>query len=121
MKDLYGGESGNKKSKTEKGELKKKGKFSEAYRILVKPLVTEKASGLGVLNKYAFVISDQANKILISRAVEQVYGVKPEKVNIISMKGKQVRSRRVTGRRKNWKKAIVTLPEGKSINIYEGV
>ncbi|OGF19180.1 50S ribosomal protein L23 [Candidatus Falkowbacteria bacterium RIFCSPLOWO2_12_FULL_45_10] len=89
--------------------------------MLVKPLVTEKAAKIGTQNKYAFVVAIAANKIMIARSIEQVYGVKPVKVNIIRLKGKIVSSRRLRGKRKDWKKAIITLPAGKNINIYEGV
>ncbi|MDD5071997.1 MAG: 50S ribosomal protein L23 [Patescibacteria group bacterium] len=89
--------------------------------MLLKPLVTEKATNLGVLNKYVFAVSSKANKIEIAKAVEEVYGIKPVKVNIIKGKGKTIRSGRIFGKRKDWKKAVVALPEGKTIKIYEGV
>ncbi|MFA5318288.1 MAG: 50S ribosomal protein L23 [Patescibacteria group bacterium] len=119
MKDLYGQEEGKKRSG--KGEQASKGKFSQAYKVLVRPLITEKAANLGTENKYGFVVDGGANKISVAKAIEQVYGIKPVKVNIINIKGKKVRSRRLMGKRKDWRKAIVTLPKGKSINIYEGV
>ncbi len=108
-----------KTGKTE--ETEKKSRSSRAYRILIKPLVTEKATNLGALNKYIFAVSPKANKIEIAKAVEEVYGIKPIGVNIIKVRGKIVRSGRISGERKDWKKAIVALPEGKTIKIYEGV
>jgi large subunit ribosomal protein L23 len=96
-------------------------KYGNAYRVLVKPLITEKASVLGAENKYFFEVSKKANKIEIAKAINDVYGVKPVKVNIIRMSGKNVRYGRVIGKRKGWKKAVVTLKEGDSIKIYEGV
>jgi len=113
MKDLYS-EGTDKTSK--KGV-----KNSVAYRILVKPLVTEKAANLGSLNQYAFVVSDSANKIDVAKAIFEVYGVKPEKVNIIKVKGKVVSRGKITGKRKDFKKALVSLKKGDSISIYEGV
>lgn len=104
-------------SKTEKATKK----TGNAYKILVKPLVTEKAANLGTQNKYVFEVSTDANKIEIAKAVEEVYGVMPVSVNVIKMKGKRVRYGRTQGKRKDWKKAMVTLPEGKTINIYEGI
>ncbi|MDD5290652.1 MAG: 50S ribosomal protein L23 [Patescibacteria group bacterium] len=89
--------------------------------MLLKPLVTEKATNLGVLNKYVFAVSQKANKIEIAEAIEAVYGVRPVKVNIMRAEGKTIRSGRTFGRRKDWKKAIVALPAGKTIKIYEGV
>ncbi|MDD5032006.1 MAG: 50S ribosomal protein L23 [Patescibacteria group bacterium] len=89
--------------------------------MLLKPLVTEKATNLGVLNKYVFAVSPKANKIEIAEAIKAVYGVKPVGINIIKGEGKTVRSGRTFGKRKDWKKAIVALPAGKTIKIYEGV
>jgi large subunit ribosomal protein L23 len=121
MKDLYNGnESKAVKSADEK--IKKQIRtYGNAHKILVKPLITEKAANLGVLNKYVFAVGIDANKIEISKAVEEVYGIKPVSVNIVNIAGKNVRYGRKTGRRKDWKKAIVMLPKGKTINLYEGV
>ena len=117
MKDLYAeGSSKSKKEKVARGKH-----YSESYRVLVKPLVTEKASEMGKLSKYAFEIDKKSNKIMVARAIEDVYGVKPQDVNVVNVKGKKKRTGRVLGKRKDWKKAIVTLPRGKTIQIYEGV
>lgn len=116
MKDLYAGEA-----KKEKSATKAKKGASLAYKILVKPLVTEKATNLSGQNKYVFIVSIDANKIEVSKAIEEVYGVNPINVNIIKMKGKQVARGRVAGRRKDFKKAIVTLKKGETIQVYEGV
>ena len=118
MKDLYGaapaaGES--IKTKIQKSVA------SQAFRILIKPLVTEKASVLGTENKYAFAVAIDANKIEIAKAVKEIYGIKPTAVNVIRMDGKLTRTGRSKGQRKDWKKAIVTLPQGKAIQVYEGV
>lgn len=122
MKDLY---SDAGKLKTSEGKTaavsKVKRIFSQTYRIIVKPIITEKVTNLGVENKYAFAVARKANKIEIAKAIEETYGIKPLAVNIINMKGKQVRYGRMAGKRKDWKKAIVTLPEGKTIKVYEGV
>lgn len=122
MKDLYGGaEKVQVVSDGKSVETVKVKKYDHAYRILVKPLVTEKASMLGLENKYAFAVATTANKIEVAKAIEAIYGVTPAKVNIIKVEGKKVRSRKNSGQRKDWKKAIVTLPAGKSIQVYEGV
>lgn len=119
MKDLYNDSTVEVKSKTaEKKNSKEKGR---AYRVLVKPLITEKAANLGIDGKYVFEVFGNANKIEIAKAIDEVYGVKPTKVNIINKIGKEVRTGRIKGKRKDWKKAIITLPKGKNINIYEGV
>jgi len=123
MKDLYQGKAKpvkTDKAKVEKETKKKKGS-GRAYRILIKPLITEKAAILNTESKYVFSVAINANKIEIADAVEEVYGIKPIAVNIIKVNGKKVRYGRTFGQRKDWKKAIVALPKGKSINIYEGV
>ena len=118
MKDLYQGQTAAEEAKKSEKSASKSG---DAYRILVKPLITEKAANLGTENKYVFEVSENANKIQITSAVNEVYGIEPVSVNIISVKGKKVRYGRHFGQRKDTRKAIVTLPKGKTINIYEGV
>ncbi len=114
MQELYAAKEGaSKKVATSK--------FVGAHRVLIRPLITEKAANLGTLNKYAFVVSDKANKIEVSKAVAAVYGVKPINVNIVCVKGKVVTRGRLKGRRSDLKKAIVTLKKGETIQIYEGV
>lgn len=119
MKDLYGG-AAPAAGVTAK-ETTRVSVTSRAYRILIKPLVTEKASVLGTQNKYAFAVAIDANKIEIAKAVKEIYGIKPTAVNVIRLDGKLTRTGRSKGQRKDWKKAIVTLPEGKAIQVYEGV
>ena len=113
------------KKDSEKAVVKKTEKESKtpsiAYKVLVKPLVTEKAADLQVQNKYVFEVSVKANKITIAQAIEELYGVKPEGINIIRMRGKNVRYGRTRGTTKKWKKAIVTLKKGDSIQVYEGI
>jgi large subunit ribosomal protein L23 len=118
MKDLYQQES---EIVSADKSARKKAVDSQAYRVIMKPLITEKASHAGALNKYYFVVSSHANKIEIAKAIYHIYGIKPTDINIINMLGKQVKRGKLTGKRKDWKKAIITLAAGKSINIYEGV
>lgn len=124
MKELYGDQAtkpiaaaASAKTTTTKTAAKR----GSAFRILLKPLVSEKASFLGAENKYIFTVAAKANKIEIAKAIKEVYGIKPVKVNIVKNIGKQVRYGRTSGRRKDWKKAIVTLPTGQTIKVYEGV
>ncbi len=94
----------------------------KAYKYLVKPVISEKAMDMKAgLNKYVFEVSLGANKIEISKAIEELYGIKPISINIVSVKGKNVRYGRNRGKMKDWKKAIVTLKEGDSIEVVEGV
>jgi len=120
MKDLYGTtETGKIKAAVKSGE--KKAAFGNAYKIIMKPLVTEKVSGLGALNKYVFAIAKNTNKIEVAKAIKEIYGIKPVGVNVIRMSGKKARYGRISGQRKDWKKAIITLPKDQTIKIYEGV
>jgi len=119
MQELYAGDTVKKTSSKKKSAPSTR--YEGAYRVLAKPLITEKATELGALNKYAFIITANANKIEVAKAVQAIYGVIPTSVNIIAMKGKAVTRGRIRGQRKDWKKAIVTLKKGDSIKIYEGV
>lgn len=93
----------------------------EAYQILIKPLLTEKSSDQGIYNKYIFKVAPHANKAVIKKALQSLYGVEPIAVNIINQSGKFTQYGRSAGYTKNWKKAIVTLKEGDKIELYEGV
>ena len=116
MQDLYAVEN-----KADKKVSAKKKVNGQAYRVLVKPMITEKAANLNSINQYVFMVNTSANKISVAKAIEEVYGVKPTSVNVIKMEGKKVNRGRITGKRKDFKKAIVTLKKGESISIYEGV
>ncbi|NLE71974.1 MAG: 50S ribosomal protein L23 [Actinomycetales bacterium] len=87
--------------------------------VLIRPVVSEKSYGLLDEGKYTFEVDPRANKTEIKIAVEQVFGVKVEAVNTISRKGKARRTRFGIGRRKDTKRAIVTLREG-TIDIFGG-
>ena len=93
--------------------------------ILKRPLVTEKVSALNEKGKYGFIVDVAANKVEIKNAVEKMYGVNVERVNTISMMGKlKVRSTKagiLSGRKPNFKKAIVTLAQGEVIDFYGNV
>jgi large subunit ribosomal protein L23 len=89
----------------------------EAYRILVAPVVTEKSAMVGKESKYIFMIAPNATKMDVRNAVQHVYGVRPVAVNIVKMQGKVVRFGRYSGRQVGRKKAIVTLPAGKTIDV----
>lgn len=88
----------------------------QAYRILYRAVVTEKSTRLNRINQYVFEIAPSANKTDVARAVEKVYGVRPQAVNIVNLPGKPVRYGRFQGRTVRRRKAIVTLPTGKTID-----
>lgn len=102
-------------------KTKKTGKVNLAHKVLVRPVVSERAAKWEGKGVYTFIVNKNTNKIEIKKAVEQVYGVKPSRVRVINMDGKTVRFGRQYGRRGQWKKAMVYLPKGQSINIHEGV
>ena len=87
--------------------------------ILLAPVVSEKSYGLLDEGKYTFVVDPRANKTEIKIAVERIFGVKVDSVNTLNRKGKTRRTKFGLGRRKNTKRAIVTLKEG-SIDIFGG-
>jgi len=95
------------------------------YDILVRPLVTEKSSyQSGKLNQYSFVVANKASKTMVKDAVETLFDVDVVRVNIINApakRGRRARSRRLLVRRPAFKKAIVTLAEGQTLEIFEGV
>ena len=87
--------------------------------IILAPVVSEKSYGLLDEGKYTFVVDPRANKTEIKIAVEQVFSVKVASVNTINRKGKTRRTKFGLGKRKDTKRAIVTLREG-SIDIFGG-
>ncbi|MEK7615361.1 MAG: 50S ribosomal protein L23 [Patescibacteria group bacterium] len=89
--------------------------------LILRPMVTEKAAHLASIGQYVFCVDKAANRIQVRSAIRAMYGVTPVSVNIQSVEGKVVRFGRTSGKRKDWKKAIVTLPKGKTIEVYEGV
>ncbi len=88
--------------------------------VLLSPVISEKSYGLLDDNKYTFIVRPDANKTEIKIAVEQVFNVKVTGVNTANRQGKRKRTRAGWGRRKDTKRAIVTLPEGDRIEIFGG-
>ncbi|MDK1472905.1 50S ribosomal protein L23 [Streptomyces sp. 549] len=94
--------------------------FTDPRDILVKPVVSEKSYALLDENKYTFIVDPRANKTQIRQAVETVFQVKVTGVNTINRQGKRKRTRTGYGKRKDTKRAIVTLAEGDRIDIFGG-
>jgi len=91
------------------------------HRTIVRPLITEKTSAAyQTRGEYAFEVHSDASKPQIRAAIEQLFGVKVTGVWTMNVRGKERRMGKTTGRRPNWKKAIVTLREGDTIEIFEG-
>ena len=90
--------------------------------IILKPLVTEKGSRLREAgNKYLFQVARDANRIEIKQAVKAIFNVKVKDVKTIVVHGKIKRMGMFSGKRPDWKKAVVTLEEGHSIDLFEQV
>ncbi|MGF1426352.1 50S ribosomal protein L23 [Kitasatospora sp. LaBMicrA B282] len=94
--------------------------YTDPRDVLVKPVISEKSYALLDENKYTFIVSPDANKTQIKQAVEAVFSVKVEAVNTLNRQGKRKRSRTGFGKRKDTKRAIVTLAEGNRIDIFGG-
>jgi len=95
-------------------------KITDPRDILIRPVVSEKSYGLLDDNKYTFIVAPDANKTQIKIAVEKIFGVRVVKVNTQNRSGKRSRTRHGYGKRADVKKALVTLAEGDSIDIFGG-
>ena len=95
---------------------------AESGRVLLRPLLTEKVTGLReTQNTVAFVVDAKANRIQVKRAVEDMLKVKVERVNLMNVMGKFKRLGRFGGKKPDWKKALVTLKKGEKLELYETV
>ncbi|UCF29521.1 MAG: 50S ribosomal protein L23 [Chloroflexota bacterium] len=99
--------------------------MSTIHDVLRRPIITEKSNyQAGELNQYVFEVSIDANKQMVKDAVETMFDVDVDRVNIIKVPAKRSRrwrNRRVMVRRSAYKKAIVTLAPGENIDLFEGV
>ena len=95
-------------------------KIADPRDILLAPVISEKSYGLLDENKYTFLVRKDANKTQIKIAVEQVFGVKVLNVNTLNRQGKRLRTASGFGRRKDTKRAIVSLVEGDRIDLFGG-
>ena len=91
------------------------------YQVIVSPVVTEKATRLNEFSQVTFRVALDATKPEIKAAVEKLFSVKVEAVNTVVMKGKTKRFRGREGRRSDWKKAIVKLRAGQTIDLTTGL
>jgi large subunit ribosomal protein L23 len=89
------------------------------HDVLVRPLITEKSTRQIELGQYSFEVHRDANKIQIREAVEKTFNVRVKAVNTLNMPRKERRRGRVIGSIPGWKKAIVTLVPGQTIDIFE--
>ena len=92
------------------------------YDIIIRPVVTEKTNiQKEAANQVTFEVDRKANRIEIRRAIERIFNVRVANVRTMQVKGKFKRRGRVLGKRRDWKKAIVTLRPGERIEFFEGV
>jgi large subunit ribosomal protein L23 len=95
------------------------------YDVLRRPLVTEKSSyQSGKLNQYSFVVANTATRKQVKDAIETLYDVSVVRVNVINVpakRGRRLRSRQLLIRKSGYKKAIITLAAGQTLQIFEGV
>ncbi len=96
--------------------------MKDPHDIIIRPVLTEQSYDQIPLKKYTFLVDPRANKTQIKNAVEEVFGVKVEKVNTLNQQGKLKRQGRFVGRRAKSKKAYITLTKGsKAIDFFEGM
>ncbi len=92
------------------------------YEVLRRPILTEKTGRQSDdLHRYTFRVDVRANKLQIKEAVEHAFNVQVLAVNVVNVRGKARRWGRILGRTEAWKKAIVTLTPGQTIQFFEGV
>jgi large subunit ribosomal protein L23 len=93
----------------------------DARDIILRPVITEKATTAMAENKYVFKVRLDANKTQIKDAIEKIFNVTVTKVNTIRVSGKVKRMGRYIGQRSDYKKAVVQLKEGDTIKVFEGL
>ena len=94
----------------------------DARDVILAPVITEKSMEATMSKKYTFKVAKNAEKIEISKAAEEIFGVKVQKVNTVSVRGRKRRQGLYVGYTPAWKKAIVTLtPDSKSIEFFESM
>ena len=94
---------------------------NKSYQVILKPLVTEKATQMSEYNKMVFAVPLSASKLEVKSSIEKIFSVKVKTVNTIVLKGKLKRFKGILGKRSNLKKAIVTLAPGNTIDLSAGV
>ena len=105
-----------------KKEIKKSSELpTKFYDLIKKPIITEKGTLLSNNSQIIFSVPMDTNKTIVKKAVEKLFGVNVKKINIVISKGKTKRFKGKMGKRKNEKKAIVSLEKGQKIDITTGI
>ena len=89
-----------------------------AYDIIKRPIITEQSMADTEMKRYTFEVAKDANKVEIRQAIEAIFNVKVVKVNTLNVKSKPKRVRMQPGRTRTWKKAMVTLKDGDTIELF---
>lgn len=93
----------------------------ELIKVLKQPIISEKAFSMNENGKYVFLVNPKATKAEITKAVEKAFSVHVVSVNVIVVKGKIKRFGKIFGKRSDYKKAIVTVKSGESIEDFKGI
>ncbi len=91
-----------------------------ARQVIIRPIVSEKSYALLAANKYTFRVHESANKTQVRQAIEEIFGVRVQGVRTVNVKPKPKRRGLHSGRRRHWKKAVVTLHPDDTIELFEG-
>ncbi len=96
--------------------------MKEIYGCIRRPVVTEKSNLMkDEAGKVVFEVDQRANKVEIKNAVQQLFNVTVEEVNVMNFQGKRKRTGRIIAKKQDWKKAVITLKKGDKIEFFEGV
>jgi large subunit ribosomal protein L23 len=91
-----------------------------ARQVIIRPVISEKSYALLAANKYTFRVNEKANKTQVRQAIEEIFGVRVSGVSTVNVKPKPKRRGFTSGKRRQWKKAVVTLHPEDSIELFEG-
>ena len=94
---------------------------SNLYDVIRSPIITEKTTMMSEHRKYTFKVMPDADKSLVKKAIESIFGVKVQKVSMLNLKGKTKRFKGIIGKQSDMKKAIVTLEKDQVIDLAGGV
>lgn len=89
--------------------------------IIIRPIISEKSYDMIEQNRYTFEVAKTSNKTQIAQAIAEIFGVTVKDVNTMNVTGKPRRLRYAKGKTRDWKKAVVTLKEGDTIDIFPSV
>jgi large subunit ribosomal protein L23 len=91
-----------------------------ARSVIIRPVISEKSYALLAANKYTFRVHERANKTQVRQAIEEIFGVRVRDVQTVNVKPKPKRRGWTAGKRRQWKKAVVTLHPEDSLELFEG-